>query len=397
MFLIPGSRPCAGSSRPGSPGRLRAPHWGCKAAAPRRAPQPWGPTEGPSPQLHRDPRACGGLRTPKRSLRRGVGSGCTHGCLPVGGRLQPHAEVWVRPREHSRTPLLPADAVFLAVFLAPAKDTPAAHRPPGVWHSHASAVSRQQPPPGAQCGSTTWATGWGFNPRGDSVSGTCSNGASVQMCRAHVFVCSSLMHEPSCAGVGLLDAGVQGAGCARGWCARSRLCKGLARSRAVLWAHIGPTGVTGGLRHCSSHRGGCCLTHPALRGLCWQHWGAPGPTRPHPPAFCLWHRSAGQVRVTLCCAVRLKANICPEPAAEAQCEVCCAQRPWAAPQGAGEGHRPIWVMHGAPLQVLHTHTSPSCACRQTHSICRHPLCAHLPWACTHTHTCTAAHTHTHTG
>lgn len=230
------------------------------------------------------------------------------------------------------------------------------------------------------------------------MHGRRSHGAGVQMC-AHVSACSGLIartHEPSRAGAGVLGAG--------GWCARSGQCKGLGvqgvgwhAAGLWLWAHAGPTGVTGGLRHRSSHRGGCCPTHPALRGLCWQHWGAPGPTCPHPPALCLWHRSAGLVRVTLCCTVRLKANICPGPAAEAQCGVCCARRPWAAPQGVGEGHHPIWVTHNgarSPLRLLHAQTSPSRArtpSANTPSVHTCPGHAH-----THTHTCTAAHTHTHT-
>lgn len=233
MFLIPGSRPCAGGSRPGPPGRLRAPHRGCRAAAPRRAPQPRGPTEGLSPRLHRDLCGCGG---------RGVGSGRTHGCPSVGDRLQPHAGVGVRLREHSGTPLLPADAVFLA----PAKDTPAAHRPPGVWHSRASAVSRQQPPPGAQHGSTSGAAGRGLSPRGSPGARQAqSRGGRADVCtrvcvqRADCTHARALACRCGGAGCGRLvckERAVQGAGCAR---------SGLARSRAVAVGARRPHGCDG--------------------------------------------------------------------------------------------------------------------------------------------------------
>lgn len=57
MFLIPGSRLCAGSSRPGPPFTASAPHAGAACPQPSPSPcpagpQPWGPHEGPCLQLH---------------------------------------------------------------------------------------------------------------------------------------------------------------------------------------------------------------------------------------------------------------------------------------------------------------------------------------------------------
>lgn len=145
------------------------------------------------------------------------------GAPTVGGHPQPPVRGPGLTPASALGPPLPADAVFPA----PARDTPAARRPPGVWHSRASAVSRQQPPAGAQrsSGWHPWGCGPGAQPEADNRPQTCAGQWGVHT-RVHVHEglhTACRMHARTRRGKAACGAGgdeeqrvgVQGAGCAR--------------------------------------------------------------------------------------------------------------------------------------------------------------------------------------
>lgn len=219
------------------------------------------------------------------------------------------------PREAAGSPyagpgltLLPADAAFPA----PARDMPAAHRPPGVWHSRAGTVSCQQARPGPADGCHCAPGGLRLHPSTDQPHG----GPGAVGRRAGVCVwLSSRVHAHGCAHVGL-HAGCTSCGEAEG------VCKGPPRVPGPGGCWCRCCGRDVGVRRAHGCAGSAAL---------WVFPGAPPPTRPHPLAVHGGGISGGPRPVLLAhtaqvthhgCATPLTANICPSPMAEAPLGVC---------------------------------------------------------------------------
>lgn len=328
MFLIPGSVPAPAAPAPVVPhsppprlpaaqphGSTEARHWGGHstlgggplhpAAMPRV--HPWVPQTWQMP-----PKPGGGEAV----------------CSPCTG-------AGAHPR--TGTPLQ-ADAVFPT----PARDTLAAHRPPGVWHSRASAVSHQQPASGAAAGcpwrgagGTGVLRGWGFIPSSDQPHTSAGKkhgereatmgvpvawghgaGRAEQRgtrCRARrwgacvrtgvhacVFAGRGLharVHElrrGQAALAGVRWAGVQGADVQPPCVPGPGVCPVQRQPGPRLWPALW---VCAGAHGCAGRAVGAARRSPAV-GVSWRTlrcggWagemggvgGAPAPTRPHPPAM----------------------------------------------------------------------------------------------------------------
>lgn len=223
---------------PGLPARSPAPH---RALRDRSR---GGPTRGCACSCTGTCVGTGGDSAPQSHAQGEVAQAAPMGAPAVGGHPQPPVRGPGLAPASALGPPLPADAVFPA----PARDTPAARRPPGVWHSRASAVSRQQPPAGAQrsSGWHPWGCGPGAQPEADNRPQTCARQRGVHT-RVHLHKglhAARRLHartrrgKAACGSGGDEEqrVGVQGAGCARGWCAA-----GLRP-----WVCAGPRGVTGG-------------------------------------------------------------------------------------------------------------------------------------------------------
>lgn len=239
------------------------------------------------------------------------------GAPTVGGHPQPPVRGPGLAPASALGPPLPADAVFPA----PARDTPAARRPPGVWHSRASAVSRQQPPAGAQrsSGWHPWGCGPGAQSDADNRPQTCAGQWGVHTrVRVHEGLHAACrMHARTRHGKAACRAGgdeeqrvgVQGAGCARGWVCSRAAAVGVRRPQGCDGRPVGAAALTtvGVARRtlCCGGRAGGAGGHPVQPA--GTHWprvggglaappGVPSGQGGPPPFPALSHQHRSQCR-----------------------------------------------------------------------------------------------------